>query len=42
VQVPDQIDMQRAREILETIRRRLGESFRDLPELEYLERLLEE
>jgi len=42
VQVPDQIDMQRAREILEIIRRRLGESFRDLPELEYLERLLEE
>jgi uncharacterized protein (TIGR02302 family) len=42
VQVPDQIDIQRAREILETIRRRLGESFRDIPELEYLERLLEE
>lgn len=42
VEVPDEIDMQRAREILDTIRRRLGESFRDLPELQYLERLLEE
>jgi hypothetical protein len=38
--VPDQIDTQRAREILEELRRRLGEQTRPVIELEYLERLL--
>jgi uncharacterized protein (TIGR02302 family) len=40
VKVPDQIDIQRAREILEELRRRLGEPTRPMLELEYLERLL--
>ena len=40
VKVPDQIDVQRAREILEELRRRLGEQSRPALELEYLERLL--
>jgi uncharacterized protein (TIGR02302 family) len=40
VKVPDQIDVQRAREILEELRRRLGEQTRPTLELEYLERLL--
>jgi hypothetical protein len=40
VKVPDQIDIQRAREILEELRRRLGETTRPPMELEYLERLL--
>jgi uncharacterized protein (TIGR02302 family) len=40
VKVPDQIDVQRAREILEELRRRLGEPTRQPLELEYLERLL--
>lgn len=40
VKVPDEIDTQRAREILDIIRRRLGESLRPTIELEYLERLL--
>jgi uncharacterized protein (TIGR02302 family) len=40
VKVPDQIDIQRAREILEELRRRLGESTRVPQELDYLERLL--
>jgi uncharacterized protein (TIGR02302 family) len=40
VKVPDQIDVQRAREILEELRRRLGETTRPPIELEYLERLL--
>jgi uncharacterized protein (TIGR02302 family) len=40
VKVPDQIDIQRAREILEELRRRLGESTRGTQELDYLERLL--
>ena len=40
VKVPDQIDVQRAREILEELRRRLGEPTRPSIELEYLERLL--
>jgi len=40
VKVPDQIDVQRAREILEELRRRLGETTRPPVELEYLERLL--
>jgi uncharacterized protein (TIGR02302 family) len=41
VKVPDQIDVQRAREILEELRRRLGEPTRPSLELEYLERLLQ-
>ena len=40
VKVPDRIDAQRAREILEILRRRLGERFRPDIELEYIERLL--
>ncbi len=40
VRVPDQIDMQRAREILEELRRRVGEAQRPPIELDYLERLL--
>lgn len=40
VKVPDQIDIQRAREILEELRRRLGEATRAPVELDYLERLL--
>ena len=40
VKVPDQIDAQRAREILEILRRRLGERFRPDIELDYIERLL--
>ncbi len=40
VKVPDQIDVQRAREILEELRRRLGDATRQPLELEYLERLL--
>jgi uncharacterized protein (TIGR02302 family) len=41
VRVPDEIDIQRAREILETIRRRLGDPGRSLIERDYLERLLD-
>ena len=41
VKVPDEIDAQRAREILEILRQRLGERFRPDLELEYIERLLE-
>ncbi len=41
VQVPDEIDAQRARQILELIRRRLGEMGRPLEERNYLERLLD-
>ena len=40
VKVPGEIDAQRAREILESIRRRLGENFRPQLELDYLDRLL--
>jgi uncharacterized protein (TIGR02302 family) len=40
VKVPDEIDVQRAREILEELRRRLGEQTRPPAELDYLERLL--
>jgi uncharacterized protein (TIGR02302 family) len=40
VRVPDEIDIQRAREILEELRRRVGETTRPPVELEYLERLL--
>jgi len=40
VKVPDEIDMQRARQILEELRRRVGEQTRPPVELDYLERLL--
>lgn len=40
VKVPGEIDMQRAREILEELRRRSGEATRPPVELDYLERLL--
>ncbi|NRB29860.1 MAG: DUF4175 family protein, partial [Rhizobiaceae bacterium] len=38
--VPGEIDAQRARRILEAIRRRLGETTRPKLELDYLDRLL--
>jgi hypothetical protein len=41
VKVPDEIDTQRAREILDAIRRRLSEPTRPLIERQYLERLLD-
>jgi uncharacterized protein (TIGR02302 family) len=41
VKIPDEIDVQRAREILEAIRKRLGNSFSPRIERDYLERLLE-
>lgn len=40
VKVPDEIDMQRAREILEELRRRLAQPARPTQELDYYERLL--
>jgi len=40
VKVPDEIDMQRAREILEELRRRLAQPARPMQELDYYERLL--
>ena len=40
VKVPDAIDAQRAREILEELRRRSGESLRPPAELDYIDRLL--
>lgn len=41
VEVPDEIDSQRARQILEAIRRRLGDALSPQLEREYLERLLD-
>jgi hypothetical protein len=41
VKVPDEIDTQRAREILDAIRRRLSEPTRPQIERNYLERLLD-
>lgn len=41
VKVPDEIDVQRARQILEAIRKRLGNALSPQLEKEYLERLLE-
>jgi uncharacterized protein (TIGR02302 family) len=41
VKVPDEIDVQRAREILESIRRRLGNALSPEIERDYLERLLQ-
>lgn len=40
VKVPDEIDRQRAREILEELRRRFGQQTRPPEELDYIERLL--
>jgi len=40
VKVPDEIDIQRAREILDELRRRLSEPNRPMLELDYLERLI--
>ncbi len=40
VKVPDEIDIQRAREVLDELRRRLGEPQRPAVELDYLERLI--
>ena len=42
VKVPGEIDVQRARRILEELRRRFGETFRPQLELEYIERLLKD
>jgi uncharacterized protein (TIGR02302 family) len=41
VRVPGEIDAQRARQVLEELRRRLSEPGRPQPELDYLERLVE-
>ncbi|MCC6203825.1 MAG: DUF4175 family protein, partial [Hyphomicrobiales bacterium] len=41
VKVPDEIDIQRARQILEAIRKRLGNALSPEIERDYLERLLE-
>ena len=40
VKVPDAIDIQRAREVLDEVRRRLGDPSRPPIELDYLERLI--
>jgi uncharacterized protein (TIGR02302 family) len=40
VKVPGEIDIQRARRILEELRRRFGDAFRPQIELDYIERLL--
>jgi uncharacterized protein (TIGR02302 family) len=40
VKVPDEMDVQRARRVLEELRRRFGESGRPQMELDYIERLL--
>ncbi|MBQ0818339.1 MAG: TIGR02302 family protein [Methyloceanibacter sp.] len=39
-QVPDKIDIQRAREVLDELRRRIGDPSRTTLELDYLERLI--
>lgn len=41
VKIPDKIDTRRARDILEDLRQRLGQSTRPPKELDYLERLIE-
>jgi uncharacterized protein (TIGR02302 family) len=41
VKVPNEIDAQRARRILEELRKRYGESYRPQLELDYIERLLQ-
>ena len=40
VQVPDEIDIQKAREILDELRARIGDPSRPSLELDYLERLI--
>jgi uncharacterized protein (TIGR02302 family) len=40
VQVPDEIDIQRAREVLDELRRRIGDPSRPTFELDYLDRLI--
>jgi hypothetical protein len=40
VEIPDKSDIQRAREILDELRRRAGERTRPATELDYIERLL--
>jgi uncharacterized protein (TIGR02302 family) len=40
VKVPDEIDIQRAREVLDELRHRLGDPTRPMIELDYLERLI--
>jgi anti-anti-sigma regulatory factor len=42
VKIPGEIDVQRARRILEELRRRLGDTARPQLELDYLERLLKD
>jgi anti-anti-sigma regulatory factor len=42
VKVPGEIDAQRARRILEELRKRFGESARPQLELDYIERLLKD
>ncbi len=42
VQIPGEMDVQRARRILEELRRRLGETSRPQTELDYIERLLKD
>jgi anti-anti-sigma regulatory factor len=42
VKVPGEIDVQRARRILDELRRRLADPMRPQIELEYLERLLKD
>jgi uncharacterized protein (TIGR02302 family) len=42
VKVPGEIDVQRARRILEELRKRFGEQFRPQMELDYIERLLKD
>jgi uncharacterized protein (TIGR02302 family) len=42
VKVPGEIDVQRARRILEELRKRFGETFRPQLELDYIERLLKD
>ena len=42
VRVPGEVDAQRARRIIEELRRRFGEAFRPQLELDYIERLLKD
>lgn len=42
VKIPDEIDVQRVRRILEELRRRLGDTLRPQIELDYIERLLKD
>ena len=40
VEIPDQMELRRSREILDELRRRRGERSRPAPELDYIDRLL--